>query len=804
MRAIIHVCLFLLPILAIAGPAVTSDHLHIDQFGYRPAAQKVCVISDPQVGFNAPESFAPGSTYEVRRWNDDVSVFNASITAWNGGATHGQSGDKAWWFDFSSVTTPGDYYVFDPTNNVGSYRFTIGEDVYNTALKYAVRMYYHQRCGVAKPVAHAGDWQDAVCHTHALQDLNCRSVSAPNNAATEKELSGGWHDAGDFTKYVNFSWSTVHDLLFAYQGNPDVFGDDYGIPESGNGVPDILDELKFELDWLVKMQQADGSVLMKVSVPCFEAASPASADLTQRMYGPAQASSTRTVASMFAHAAIVYSGLSNATMQTYGANLLAKAELAWTWINANPGTSNYNNSGFCSANPEISADDQNEARTGAAALLFAATGNTTYRTYFDNNYSNIRPYQWTYWYAFQPTIQDIMLYYASLPNATASVANNIKNSCTTSTNTNNADMLPAWTGNLDAYRAYLKDNDYVWGSNRWKANAANIFYNMVEHNLYPSNNTHYLNAAENYVHFLHGANPINKLMLTNMGDYGAEKSCDEMYHAWFGDGTVYDNAQTSLYGPPPGYLTGGFNPNFVPAQGYISPPQGQPHQKSYKDWNTSWPENSWELTEPAIYSQAAYIKLVSKFASESIVLPAELSQFSAALLRNSNTVLVEWAVDSWTDVDVWHIERSADGIHFDKIGMVKPATPSGHTDSFRFVDAKPHLGSNYYRLRRLDLNGQFEYSGVREVTVRSPLRVSAQPNPVHDGLTVNMISEMPLQPASIRLLDFSGRPVFVKDIETVGGQHSEVIGTAHLPAGIYLLEVRCGDASQMQKVVVGH
>ncbi|MBI5913868.1 MAG: glycoside hydrolase family 9 protein [Bacteroidetes bacterium] len=802
MKTILYACLALLPLLCAAGPAVVSDHIHIDQFGYRTPAQKVCIISDPQVGFNSGESFSPGSTYQVRRWSDDVTVFSGSITAWNGGATHAQSGDKVWWFDFSGVTASGDYYIFDPTNMVGSNRFTIHDDVYNVALKQAVRMYYHQRCGTAKTATHAGDWQDATCHTHTLQDLNCRSVGNPGNPATEKDLSGGWHDAGDFSKYVNFTWSTVHDLLFAYQENPSVFGDDYNIPESNNLVPDVLDELKWELDWLLKMQQADGSVLMKVAVPCFEAATPASADLTQRMYGPAQASATRAVSSMLAHAAIVYGSLNNGPMQTYAATLLTKAELAWTWVQNNPATSSYNNAGFCSANPEWSADEQNEARTGAAALLFAATGNTVYRTYFDNNYSAIRPYNWTYGYAFQPTIQDIMLYYSSLPNATSSVANNIKNNCITSTNTNNADMLPAWLNGTDAYRAYLKDDDYVWGSNRWKANAASIFYNMVEYNLFPANNIHYSNAAENYIHFLHGANPINQLMLTNMGDYGAENSCDEMYHAWFGDGTDYDNAQTSLYGPPPGYLTGGFNPFFVPAQGYISPPQGQPHQKSYKDWNTSWPENSWELTEPAIYSQAAYIKLLSKFASPAIILPAELTDFRASL-QSRNTVLLQWTVDAWQDVAAWEIQRSTDAVHFEKTGQVAPETPSGFADSFGFVDHKPYLGTNYYRLKRLDLDGGFGFSGIEQVEVRSPLTVAVQPNPTHADLTVTLTMEHPFLPVALRLLDFSGRPVFEKNIEAAGSRHAEIIETENLPAGMYFLKVRSGEAVVVEKVMVG-
>lgn len=89
-----------------------------------------------------------------------------------------------------------------------------------------------------------------------------------------------------------------------------------------------------------------------------------------------------------------------------------------------------------------------------------------------------------------------------------------------------------------------------------------------------------------------------------------------MYHSWFADGTNYDDALTSLYGPAPGYQPGGFNPTYAPDPAYggtIVPPQNQPSLKSYKDWNTSWPEDSWEVTETSISNQGSYVKLLSKF-----------------------------------------------------------------------------------------------------------------------------------------------------------------------------------------------
>jgi hypothetical protein len=91
----------------------------------------------------------------------------------------------------------------------------------------------------------------------------------------------------------------------------------------------------------------------------------------------------------------------------------------------------------------------------------------------------------------------------------------------------------------------------------------------------------------------------------------------QIYHGWFGDGTMYDSTANYI-GPPPGYLTCGANAFYNPDAAYsgppISPPQNQPAQKSYKDWNTTWPENSWEVTEVGIYTEAAYIKLLSMYA----------------------------------------------------------------------------------------------------------------------------------------------------------------------------------------------
>ncbi len=190
----------------------------------------------------------------MRRWSDDVAVFTGTLKPWNAGATHSQSGDKVWWFTFSTVSTPGEYYIFDKTNGVGSCKFQIGDNVYDEVMKAGLKTFYYQRCGSnkASPFADNG-WTDAACHIGTQQDTDCRLVTNPN-ASTSRDLHGGWHDAGDYNKYVNFTWTTLTSLLLAYEANPSVWKDDIGLPESGNGIPDLLDELRYELHWLLRMQ----------------------------------------------------------------------------------------------------------------------------------------------------------------------------------------------------------------------------------------------------------------------------------------------------------------------------------------------------------------------------------------------------------------------------------------------------------------------------------------------------------------------------------------------------------------------
>ncbi|MEM7200674.1 MAG: glycoside hydrolase family 9 protein [Planctomycetota bacterium] len=590
-----------------------DPHLRVDQLGYTPLAAKVAILREPVIGHDAPAPYTPGSRLEVRRVADGSVAWSGTATPWNGGAVHAQSGDRVWWVDFSALTEVGSFALVDVDRGRSSAEFRIAEDVFAPALRAAQRMFYYQRCGTPKATPHAEPaWSDGVCHLGAEQDIDCRSVLDPSPGST-RDLRGGWHDAGDYNKYTNFADDPVHALLSAYRANPAYWPDDLGIPESGNGTPDLLDAIRWEIDWLLRMQEPDGSVLHKVSVVDFDAASPPSADTAPRRYGPPTASATVSACGVFAHAAVVFAARSEPTSQAFAATLEAAALAAWDWLERNPTLipSSYDNAGFQSADAEDPPYEQDMNRLRAAVWLYALTGDAVYQAWVDGNWTSSHLSQWTWASPYELGLHEAMLAYGDLPGATAAVADAIRGLFAASV-TGGAHLAEV-TSSTDAYRAPLADQDYVWGSNGVKSSRALLFVLLNRYGLEPQSADVATAAAEGYLHYLHGVNPPGIAFITQLDE--AEGSATETYHAWFDDGTIWDSSITSLYGPAPGYVTGGANPNYVPDPAYsgppLEPPLNQPIQKSYRDWNTSWPENSWEITECSLGYQAPYLALLA-------------------------------------------------------------------------------------------------------------------------------------------------------------------------------------------------
>ena len=645
-RACVGLLLLLGAGAAPAVPSATVPWIKVDQFGYQPAMQKVAVVVDPQAGFNAAEAFAPGTgsgQYQIRRWADDVVVHTGTLQPWKSGATHAQSGDRGWHYDFSALTAAGAYYIWDSARQVGSGRFEIGSAVYAPVLRHAVRMFYHQRLNHAKVAPYVdARWADAAAYERPGQDRSATSRWAKGQAATARDLSGGWMDAGDTNKYVTFAQSAVLQLLDAYRMSPAVFRDDFGIPESGNGLPDLLDELKWELDFLRRMQDASGThgLFLKVGVDNYTDISPPSADARPRYYLPECTSATLAGAAMFGAAHVVYRGF--ASQAAGAADLLARAEAAWA--RAKLTTSGFtvfqtacDDGDIKAGDADVDAQGQLESSVLAAIALYEATGKAEYRAHVEANYARVRPYNIWWWGPYWAPMQVALLRHAGQPGVSASVASNLRSQKSWQSGVISLTDFNGGTNGTDLYRAHLADAEFNWGHNMTRSNAGLINLDFEAFGINSTSAALYRRIAEQHLHWLHGANPMGLVMLSNMASAGAESSLSEIYHTWFANGTVWDSTRTSARGPAPGYLAGGPNTTYT---GSVAGLASQPPQKAYKDWNTGWPENSWEVTEPAIYYQAAYVQLLARLMgtadTQAPTAPTRLT--ASAITRNSATL----------------------------------------------------------------------------------------------------------------------------------------------------------------------
>lgn len=594
-----------------------SKFILLDQFGYLPDAEKIAVLRDPEMGFDAADSYMPGAKYQIIDAVTKAVVSELTATAWNNGAVDMTSGDRAWRVDFSTLTTPGVYYLLDVDAKVRSDLFRVSDDVYRQALRHAFRTFFYQRAGFEKKAEFAGQgWADTASHIGAGQDKNARLYGQTADATTERDLSGGWYDAGDYNRYTAWTADYIVTLLRMYEETPTVFGDDFGIPESGNGQSDLLDEVRFGLAHLARTQGESGACISVLGVG---PGSPPSSAIAASVYGPESTNATIRAGIGFAWA----SRLFRASDAAFADDMLARAKKAWDWAEANPNVE-FKNTGKVAAGEQQSSEKEvGLFKLALAVALHRADtdGGLAYKTYFETNYaasglSILNGYN----AAWELQHTEFFLDYTLLPTADAAAKKAIVDAFANTIAS--ADNLGALSADPDPYLSHVAD--YTWGSNSHKARTGCLQYDVISFEIDASKDADARRAAERYVHYIHGVNPLGLVYLSNMGANGAYKSAATFYHSWFVDKSpLWDEVGVSMYGPPPGFLVGGPNPSYdwdgaCPGNAACpterpTPPFGQPPQKSYLSFNDNWPVNSWSVTENSNGYQVAYLRLLAKF-----------------------------------------------------------------------------------------------------------------------------------------------------------------------------------------------
>lgn len=215
-----------------AASAQPGAWIRINQLGYLPGSVKVAVFMS--------EGETANPDFELKN-----AVTNAVVFKGGGIATDAERWGmkKTMRLNFSPVESQGEYYV--ECNGVKSPSFRIGNDVYDGSADFILRYMRQQRCGF-------NPYLDTLCHQH-----DGFIVDHPTRTGEKIDVRGGWHDASDYLQYLPTSANATYQMLFAWQQTPDktIFRDEYDAfgKKGSNGIPDILDEVRWGLEWMIRM-----------------------------------------------------------------------------------------------------------------------------------------------------------------------------------------------------------------------------------------------------------------------------------------------------------------------------------------------------------------------------------------------------------------------------------------------------------------------------------------------------------------------------------------------------------------------
>jgi endoglucanase len=317
------------------------------------------------------------TTAEVRDASDNV-VWTCTVT---GPMSDASTGATVYVGDFTPFTDTGTFYIQVPglmtsSGPAKSVTFPIGPSVFRTVLTHAMAGMYGWRCGTGVNInLDSQHWSHAACHGNDASQKFLDNVLMD----TIKPSLHGWHDAGDYGKYTTNGAFTAGMMLQAFERfKPMLSALNLPIPESGGDLPDYLDEVKWELDWLLTTQGDDGSVSFKVTAMGFEQLNVLpEQDGQRRYYTPVSTHATADFVAVFAQASRIY----GAYKPELGDQYLAAARKSYDFLKAN-GLINPDLSQFSTGSYDSTGGDSGN-RAWAAAEMWETTGEDTFLADFE-------------------------------------------------------------------------------------------------------------------------------------------------------------------------------------------------------------------------------------------------------------------------------------------------------------------------------------------------------------------------------------------------------------------------------------
>ncbi len=551
-KAIIPLALLLAA--SVSARQAPAPEIRIDQVGYPSGAPKVAlVVSDRAAGGFVVRADAGGEVAFRGRLEEAV--------------LEPDSGDRVRAADFSALRKPGRYLV--EVEGVGrSWPFEIGTP-YEPVFRLAARAFYGQRCGTAVDLGpQYPGYRHGACHRQGV--FHPSSGRQGPRASTR-----GWHDAGDYGRYVVNSGITTATLLWTWElFGPRIEAIGLDVPESGNAVPDLLDEIRWNLDWMLSMQDDDGGVWHKQTTPSFSGFVMPEADaVPSAVIGTAAAPfksscATAGFAAVTAAAARVYRRVD----APFADAALAASRRAWAWAERHPDVRFRNPPGVSTG--EYGDRDCGDERLWAAAELWRSTGEPAFERAVLDMEARYRgalraagPPSWA-------NVAALGLWSYVLGGGRTPAADRIRQDSLAA-----ADAIAART-RRHGYRQSLVTADYVWGSNGVVANYGVQL--LVANAMQPRRE--YVEAALDNLHYLLGRNTFSLSWVTRVG-------ANPYRHPHHRPSGADGNAE-----PWPGMLSGGPNrtradpamkalPDLPPARMYLDDQESYASNEMAINWN---------------------------------------------------------------------------------------------------------------------------------------------------------------------------------------------------------------------------
>ena len=314
------------------------------------------------------------------------------------------AGEDVLRLDFSEVRRAGHYVVHVPGLGISD-TFVISDAALDFGAYTTARGLFYQRSGLpgglqapqASP-RHARP-EDTVGAVFSVDLLNSPLYNGEvTDGVTTVDAHGGWHDAGDYGRYMVTAAEALKDLVDGFDIDPTKWtSDDWNLPESGNGIPDLLDEMQWELEWMLRMQDSDGGVYHKLTSCNWFFGMPHE-EMTPRLINPKSTHDTAFFAAAVAASSRVFAALHPNT--TVSQRYLAAAADAWEFLMRHPGNElgegvpagGYGNPPGCHTGAYQDHYDYDN-RLWAAAELYRATGERRYAAFIEAWYHGAGPRQ---------------------------------------------------------------------------------------------------------------------------------------------------------------------------------------------------------------------------------------------------------------------------------------------------------------------------------------------------------------------------------------------------------------------------